>query len=180
MRMSDEVLETFIRQYIESQPTQQVSFAWQGGEPTLMGLSFFEETCGNALAMEHNGDVYACDHYVYPKYHLGNLLNQSLGSLVSSDSQKAFGDAKLNTLPEDCKKCEVRFACNGECPKNRFVKSSEGNYNLNYLCPAYKQFFRHVHPYMRVMADLLYQRRAPAEIMHLIHKFPKKFPAQKN
>jgi uncharacterized protein len=129
------------------------------------GLCVFSENCGSALAMEHNGDVYSCDHYVYPRYKLGNLLNQDLGAMAASEEQRAFGQAKSATLPEYCRSCEVRFACHGECPKHRFLRTPDGEAGLNYLCRAYKRFFTHVDPSMRKMAALLQARRPAAEIM---------------
>ena len=132
------------------------------------GLCVFLEKCGRALALEHNGDLFSCDHFVYPKYKLGNILNESLGAMVESERQSEFGDAKSSTLPKFCRECDVRFACNGECPKHRFVKTPDGEDGLNYLCPAYKRFFHHVDPYMKHMATLLHARRAPAEIMELM------------
>ena len=128
-------------------------------------LCVFQENCGNALAMEHNGDVYSCDHFVYPKFKLGNILNRSLGDMVASPEQRAFGRAKSETLPAYCRRCEVRFACNGECPKHRFMKTPDGEDGLNYLCPAYKKFCAHIDAPMREMAALLHEKRAPAEIM---------------
>jgi len=135
---------------------------WMG---TGSGLCVFAEKCGRALALEHNGDLYSCDHFVYPKYKLGNLMNQSLGAMADSSQQVKFGKDKFDTLPKYCMDCEVRFACNGECPKHRFIKTPSGEPGLNYLCAGYKKFFLHVDPYMRVMCDLLHQNRAPAEIM---------------
>jgi len=129
------------------------------------GLCVFSENCGSALAMEHNGDVYSCDHYVYPRYKLGNLLNQDLGAMAASEEQRAFGQAKSATLPEYCRFCEVRFACHGECPKHRFLRTPDGEPGLNYFCRAYKRFFTHVDPSMRKMAALLQARRPAAEIM---------------
>ena len=128
-------------------------------------LCVFQKDCGRALAMEHNGDVFSCDHFVYPRYKLGNILNRSLGDMVESMEQQAFGHAKSETLPAYCHRCEVRFACNGECPKHRFIKTPDGEDGLNYLCPAYKKFFTHIDAPMRMMADLLRAGRAPAEIM---------------
>ena len=129
------------------------------------GLCYFSETCGRALAMEHDGDVYTCDHFVYPKYKLGNLMNRSLGELADSPMAEEFGKAKRERLPRYCRSCEVRFACNGECPKHRFTYSPEGEWGLNYLCPAYKQFFTHIDPAMKLMAQLHRSGRAPAEAM---------------
>jgi uncharacterized protein len=125
---------------------------WMGMQP---GLCVFAAKCGTALAAEHNGDLYSCDHYVYPRYKLGNLLNQSLRDMVDSAEQRKFGDDKSDTLPQYCRKCEVRFACNGECPKHRFVKTPDGKDGLNYLCAAYRRFFNHIDPQMKVMRDLV-------------------------
>jgi uncharacterized protein len=135
------------------------------GQPA--GLCLFRETCGDAVALEHNGDVYSCDHFVYPEYKIGNLLNSTLGDLVRGPRQRAFGEAKASTLPAYCQSCDVRFACNGECPKNRFIHTPDGEAGLNYLCAAYQRFFRHVNPAMRGMSWLVRNRRAPAEIMNL-------------
>jgi len=136
------------------------------GQPA--SLCVFAETCGSALAMEHNGDVYSCDHYVYPHYKLGNLLNQSLGEMVASEEQKKFGTDKLTTLPQYCRSCEVRFACNGECPKHRFMRTPDGEPGLNYLCAGYRRFFNHVDPAMRTMAELLRRGQPPAKIMEML------------
>jgi uncharacterized protein len=131
-------------------------------------LCVFAEKCGDAMAIEHNGDLYSCDHYVYPRYKLGNILNHSLGEMAASSQQRQFGADKSTTLPQYCRECEVRFACNGECPKHRFIRTPTGEEGLNYLCPAYKRFFNHIDPYMKVMADLLRQHRPAAEIMGML------------
>jgi len=138
---------------------------WLG---TPGGLCYFSETCGNALAMEHDGDVFTCDHYVYPKYKLGNLMNTSLGEMADSQQARDFGNAKRDRLPRYCRECSVRFACNGECPKHRFTWTPDGEWGLNYLCPAYKKFFKHIDPYMNVMADLYRQQKPPAAIMKML------------
>ncbi len=139
--------------------------AWTGHNP---GLCIFEETCGTALAMEHNGDVYSCDHYVEPKYKLGNIMDVPLSDIVMMDEQRDFGLAKRDTLPEYCRTCEVRFVCNGGCPKNRFITTPDGEPGLNYLCAGYKAFFNHIAEPMRFMAGELNQRRPPANVMHYI------------
>ncbi len=131
-------------------------------------LCVFAKKCGRAVAMEHNGDLYSCDHFVYPKYKLGNLMKRSLGEMVNSEQQQKFGDDKLDTLPRYCVECPVRHFCNGECPKHRFIQTPSGEPGLNYLCGGYKKFFTHIQPYMRVMGDLLDQERAPAEIMSML------------
>ena len=111
--------------------------------------------------------MFSCDHYVYPKFQLGNILNKSLGEMVNSPAQEAFGKSKSESLPAYCRQCEVRFACNGECPKHRFLKTPDGEDGLNYLCPAYKRFFKHIDEPMQIMTRLLREGRAPAEIMAL-------------
>jgi radical SAM additional 4Fe4S-binding domain len=115
--------------------------------------------------MEHNGDVYSCDHFVYPEYHLGNILSTPLAQMVGSNRQVAFGNSKRGTLPQYCIHCDYRFACNGECPKHRFMLTPDGEPGLSYLCNAYKEFFAHVHPYMQIMADELMAQRPPANVM---------------
>lgn len=138
---------------------------WSGAGASLC---VFAETCGTALAMEHNGDIYSCDHYVYPEYRLGNIRDVTLAEAVHSPQQVAFGANKRDSLPRYCRECDVRFACNGECPKHRFLRTPDGEYGLNYLCAGYKRFFHHIDPHMRTMTALLNSGRAPAEIMALI------------
>lgn len=141
-------------------------------------LCVFSEKCGLALAVEHNGDVYSCDHYVYPEYRLGNLMEQPLKEMVSSPQQQQFGCDKLETLPRYCRECDVRFACHGECPKHRFLRTPDGEWGLNYLCAGYKRFFQHIDPHMRTMAGLLRSGRAPAEIMKRIERQVRAVPEQ--
>lgn len=130
-------------------------------------LCIFSPTCGNALALEHNGDLYSCDHYVEPDYLLGNIQQTHMIELVASDKQRQFGRDKQETLPRYCRECEVRFACNGGCPRNRFIQTPDGEEGLNYLCAGYKLFFNHTHRPMQMMADLLRQGRYADEIMQL-------------
>jgi uncharacterized protein len=115
----------------------------------------FSKRCGRAVIIEHNGDIYSCDHFMYPKYRLGNILEKDLPEMLESSRQTSFGALKETALPRYCKECDALFACRGECPKHRFVKTPEGEPGLNYLCAAYKKYFRHIHKYMRVMAQLL-------------------------
>lgn len=140
-----------------------VALANWHGEPS--GLCVHSKTCGGALAMEHNGDLYSCDHFVDPKYLLGNIKKQHILELVSSDQQVKFGNDKFDTLPKYCRECEVRFACHGGCPKDRFITTPDGEPGLNYLCTGFKIFFHHIDKPMRMMSQLLKQDRAPAEIM---------------
>ena len=139
--------------------------SWVGAPQSMC---IFNETCGGALALEHNGDLYSCDHFVEPKHLLGNIQNVHMLKLVTSDQQRQFGLAKRNTLPAYCRKCEVKFACHGECPKNRFISAPDGEPGLNYLCAGYKSFFTHIDRPMRVMADLLRQGRFADEAMALL------------
>ena len=133
------------------------------GQPA--SLCVFRETCGTALAMEHNGDLYSCDHFVEPDYFLGNIITTDMIGMVSGDKQRQFGFAKRTTLPQYCLECEVRFACNGGCPKNRIIKTPQGESGLNYLCAGYKAFFNHINHPMRRMAELIRMRQPPALIM---------------
>ena len=131
-------------------------------------MCIFTPTCGNALALEHTGDLYSCDHFVAPHYCLGNILDTPMAELVGSEKQLRFGLAKRDTLRLYCRKCSVRFACHGECPKNRLLRTPDGEPGLNYLCAGYKSFFAHIDRPMRIMADLWRQGRAPAEVMQIL------------
>jgi uncharacterized protein len=139
--------------------------AWTGQHP---GLCIFEETCGNALAMEHNGDLFSCDHFVEPAYRLGNIQEIPLVEMVASDFQRKFGEDKRDTLPKFCRECEVRFVCNGGCPKDRILHTPDGEPGLNYLCDGFKHFFTHIDPYMQIMARELQMQRPPANIMRIL------------
>ncbi len=130
-------------------------------------LCIFSPTCGNALALEHNGDMYSCDHFVEPDYLLGNIKQTHMTELAASDRQRKFGQDKLDTLPRYCRNCEVLFACYGECPRNRFITTPDGEPGLNYLCAGYKQFFKHIDKPMQAMAGLLRQGRYADEIMQM-------------
>lgn len=135
---------------------------WAGVAP---GICSMAKTCGHAGIIEFNGDVYSCDHFVYPEYKLGNLNENTLVEMMYSERQKSFGISKSTSLPGKCKRCKYLFACNGECPKNRFIDTDEGEHGLNYLCKGYYQFFDHVAPYMDYMKKELDADRAPANIM---------------
>lgn len=134
------------------------------------GLCVFQETCGLALALEHNGDVYSCDHYVEPHYRLGNLLDTPLVELAGSPEQQRFGLEKRESLPRTCRECPVLFACNGGCPKDRTDLTPDGEPGLNHLCTGFKTFFTHVDEPMRMMAKLIKMRRHPAEVMNLLRQ----------
>ena len=139
-------------------------------------ICIFRETCGDALALEHNGDLYSCDHFVEPAHLLGNIGRTPMVELVSSPQQVAFGRAKADTLPAYCRSCEVRFACNGECPKNRFTLTPDGEAGLNYLCAGYKAFFTHVDGPMRLMAYRLRQGGFADEVMAILTTAPRNEP----
>ena len=136
--------------------------AWSGQRP---GLCVFEETCGTALVMEHNGDLYSCDHFVEPEYFLGNIMEKQIVELVSDQAQVDFGNAKRDAMPDMCRQCPVLFVCHGGCPKNRIISTPDGQPGLNYLCEGYKAFFTHIDGPMRYMANELMHRRPPANIM---------------
>lgn len=135
---------------------------WVGEQP---GVCTLAKTCGHAGVMEFNGDIYACDHFVFPEYKLGNIYTQSLTEMMYSQRQLQFGVDKYEKLPSSCKACEYLFACNGECPKNRFIRTANGEPGLNYLCKGYKKFFSHVAPYMDFMKKELLNQRPPANVM---------------
>jgi uncharacterized protein len=135
---------------------------WVGAPP---GLCVFAETCGEAAVMEHNGDLYSCDHFVYPENLLGNIKDTSMSEMMASGRQIQFGKDKRDTLPRQCLLCEVRFACHGGCPKSRIAVTSDGQTGLNWLCEGYKAFFEHVKPYMDFMANELAHERPPSNIM---------------
>lgn len=138
---------------------------WMGQQP---GVCTLDKTCGHAGVMEFNGDVYSCDHFVFPEYKLGNIYHNSLVEMMYGDKQQEFGQMKRTSLPTQCKECKFLFTCNGECPKNRFVKTASGQPGLNYLCQGYHQFFSHVAPYMDYMKNELLMHRPPANIMRAI------------
>ena len=131
------------------------------------GLCIFSSTCGNAMALEHNGDLFSCDHFVEPDYFLGNIRENDLTDLALSKKQREFGNAKSSALPGYCLDCKVKFACQGGCLKNRFVQTPDNEPGLNYLCPAYKSFFKHIDRPMETMVRLLHQGRPPAGIMKM-------------
>jgi uncharacterized protein len=132
------------------------------------GLCVFSETCGTAAVMEHNGDVFSCDHFVYEDYFLGNIAKTPLTSMMASPMQARFGQDKKSKLPPYCLACDVRFACHGDCPKHRFAITPKGDPGLSYLCEGYKLFFEHTRPYMQFMANELKAKRAPANVMQWV------------
>ena len=138
---------------------------WVGQAP---GICTMAEECGHAGVMEFNGDVYSCDHFVFPEYKLGNLHDQTIFEMMNGQRQRKFSRMKKQMLPQQCRECRFLFACHGECPKNRFVRDKYGNPGLNYLCQGYYRFFKHVAPYMDFMKNELENHRAPANVMNHI------------
>ena len=138
---------------------------WMG---VLPGICAYSKECGHAGVMEHNGDVYSCDHFVFPEYKLGNIREQSLIDMLYGEKQQAFSRLKHTSLPHQCKECDMEFACHGECPKNRFEKDKYGEPGLNYLCQGYYQYYSHVAPYMDFMKRELLAQRPPANIMNVL------------
>jgi uncharacterized protein len=162
-----DVFEEWVRRDVGEVYVQMFDVAlanWYGEPP---GLCVHSETCGLALALEHNGDLYSCDHFVEPDYNLGNITETPMIELVASQRQQDFGQAKLSTLPQQCQDCDVRFACHGGCPKDRFTRTADGEPGLNYLCDGYLAFFHHIDAPMRTMCELLAQGRAPSGIVDI-------------
>ena len=135
---------------------------WCGAQP---GTCVYAETCGGNSIIEHNGDVYCCDHFVYPEYKLGNIAGTDLREMMNSPVQTKFGISKRNGLPKKCIRCRYAFACHGECPKHRFNRTESGETGLNALCDGYYKFYSHVEPYMEKMKEFLVEKKAPANII---------------
>lgn len=138
---------------------------WMGISP---GICAYSKECGHAGVMEHNGDVYSCDHFVFPEYKLGNIRDHSLIDMLYGEQQQEFSRLKHSSLPRQCKECDMEFACHGECPKNRFMKDKYGDSGLNYLCLGYYHYYQHVAPYMDYMKQELMAQRPPSNIMKVI------------
>ena len=138
---------------------------WMGISP---GICAYTKECGHAGVMEHNGDVYSCDHFVFPEYKLGNIRDHSLIDMLYGEQQQEFSRLKHSSLPRQCKECDMEFACHGECPKNRFMKDKYGDSGLNYLCPGYYHYYQHVAPYMDYMKQELMAQRPPSNIMKVL------------
>ena len=138
---------------------------WMGVSP---GICAYSKECGHAGVMEHNGDVYSCDHFVFPEYKLGNIRDHSLIDMLYGEQQQEFSRLKHSSLPRQCKECDMEFACHGECPKNRFMKDKYGDSGLNYLCLGYYHYYQHVAPYMDYMKQELMSQRPPSNIMKVL------------
>ncbi len=165
-----EIFDEWVRKDVGRHYVQIFDVALESWMGLIPSLCVFRPTCGAAMALEHNGDLYSCDHYVYPENKLGNILEQPLQTLVNSPQQRAFGLDKRDSLPRYCRECDVRFACNGECPKHRFISTPDGEPGLNYLCAGYKIFFKHIDPYMKFMVNELRHQRPPANVMSWVYQ----------
>ncbi len=132
------------------------------------GMCVFDPVCGHGLVLEHNGDLYSCDHFVEPAYLRGNILRHHMIDLVGSKRQRKFGRDKFDKLLLSCRQCEVRFACHGECPKNRFLTTPDGEFGLNYLCLGYKAFFQHIDKPAQIMAQLIRRGSSAAQVMQVL------------
>jgi len=159
------IFDEWVKKDVGKYYIQLFDAALAGTVGTMPGVCIFGETCGHATVMEFNGDVYACDHYVFPEYKIGNIKTHTIYEMVFSQKQLRFGADKRDTLPTQCRQCEFKKLCNGECPKNRIIKTKDGEPGLNYLCEGYYAFWKHSQPYMEFMANELFFKRAPANVM---------------
>ena len=164
------IFDTWIRKDVGKifVQTFEVSLAKWIGQPG--GLCIFSETCGDAMAMEHDGSIYSCDHYVYPEFKIGNVRDAPLSNMLNSEKQRKFGKEKSDTLPTKCLQYPYLSVCKGGCPKHRSATTKEGESGLNYLCDGYYRFFNYADPYFRTMSDLFRRRQSPAAIMEILKK----------
>lgn len=165
------IFDEWIKKDVGKYYLQLFDAALAGTVGQMPGVCIFGETCGHATVMEFNGDVYACDHFVFPEYKIGNIKTHTIYEMVFSQKQLRFGADKRDLLPTQCRQCEFKKLCNGECPKNRIIKTSTGEPGLNYLCEGYYAFWKHTQPYMEFMANELFFKRAPANVMSWAKSF---------
>jgi uncharacterized protein len=166
------IFDEWVRHDVSKVYVQHFDIALANWYSEPHGICIFSPTCGQALVIEHNGDIYSCDHFVDPDHLLGNILRDPLEELIASPSQLQFGLNKQNTLPGFCKRCQFLFACHGECPKNRFIVSPDGEMGINYLCDGYRRFFAHIDEPMKFMVRELHSGRAPANVMRFMRRKP--------
>lgn len=169
------IFDEWVRKDVGKYFVQMFDLALEGWYGYNPGLCVFNEMCGKNLAMEHNGDLYSCDHYVYPENKIGNIWTDNLETVVNSGKQMKFGLDKKMKLTKYCRKCEYLFICNGDCPKHRIINSPDGEAGLSYLCEGYKLFFKHIDPYMQFMVNELENNRPPANVMQWIKNQERKF-----
>lgn len=167
-RFLNEIFDIWVKQDVGKIHVMNFEWALEAWLGLPSTICIFSKECGRAIAIEHNGDLYSCDHYVYPENKIGNILVDNPKELIESTNQKEFGRNKLAMLPKQCMECEVRFACNGECPRHRFDKTHDGESGLSYLCEDYRTFFYHIHPYMKVMVQLIENNLPASKVMEAI------------
>ncbi|MHB9056384.1 MAG: anaerobic sulfatase-maturation protein [Paludibacteraceae bacterium] len=165
-----EIFDEWVRNDVGTYFVQLFDSALANMVEAQPGVCIFAEKCGHAVAMEFNGDIYACDHYVFPEYKLGNIRTQTIYEMVFQEKQLQFGADKKDKLPGQCQRCDILKLCHGECPKNRIARTTDGESGLNYLCAGYKKFFRYALPYMEFMANELHFKRPPANVMYFARR----------
>jgi uncharacterized protein len=166
------IFDEWVRKDVGSHFIQMFEVALESWFGLDQSLCIFSKTCGDSLVLESNGDLYACDHFVYPEHRLGNIRDRQLIGMIESKSQLEFGENKQKKLTNYCKECSFLFACNGDCPKHRFINFPNEEYGLSYLCEGYKRFFNHIAPVMKFMAEELNSQRSPANVMKWIKTHP--------
>jgi len=159
------IFDEWIKKDVGKYYVQLFDATLAGTSSEMPGVCIFGETCGHATVMEFNGDVYACDHFVFPEYKIGNIKTHTIFEMVFSPKQLCFDADKRDLLPTQCRQCEFLKLCHGECPKNRIISTETGEPGLNYLCEGYKAYFKHTKPYFEFMANELFFKRAPANVM---------------
>jgi len=164
------VLEEWVRKDVGSVFVMNFEWALASWMGKIQHTCFFMERCGLAGIIEHNGDVYSCDHFVYPEYRLGNILTDDFGEMFGSERQQAFGAVKEESLPRCCRECDVLFACRGECPKHRFLKTPDGEPGLAYLCAGYKKYFHRARPYFDAIIQTVRLGYPAEKVMDLVRK----------
>ncbi len=164
------VFDEWIRNDVGSVFVMNFEWALSSWMGHVQHTCFFMERCGMAGIIEHNGDVYSCDHFVYPEYRLGNVLTDDFGEMFGSEKQREFGAVKETSLPKYCRECDVLFACRGECPKHRFLKTPDGEAGLNYLCAGYKKYFHHIDPYLKAIDQTIRMGYEAEKVMGLVKK----------
>jgi uncharacterized protein len=167
-RFMTTVFDEWVRNDVGSVYVQTFEAAVRNWLGLPSGMCVFNETCGNVLAVEHNGDVYSCDHFVEPDYRLGNIAETQMVELVGGDAQRQFGRDKSETLTEQCRSCEVRFACHGECPKSRFAVTADGEPGLHYLCAGWYEFFTHIDRPLKTLVALREAGRPASDLMEIM------------
>lgn len=172
-RFMVEIFERWVRTDVDRVTISEIEDTWARYQGQEGEICLFSKTCGDQMAVERDGSVYACDHFVYPLFRLGSILQSDMLTLGQNPEQIKFGQAKQKDLPAQCRRCTFLFACNGGCPKHRFARTTEGDPGLNYLCSAYKQMFQHCDPYFQLMRRLIERQKERSEIMEILDRIPR-------